>query len=515
MVLTLSLPPLVPRPANLPEMRPGQVGKWLDEALTRNAIEAAQVIGDALAAINVVALSGSRRHELAEKFWGTAQVLWPRLELYFAAAAHPLHGESLEAAKASLGLAQELFVAYKRVLEHEGNKRLNFGGSRTLVALVHRCIQCAWRILVNSYIAYAPILPRSWLDAHRIYAFARERGLHQRPISADEPTVTPESVYTQLLLLALANPYGFLQGQLDTVIRYVQEYSHWVKLTDVAPVHRMAKAVAIIPVGHDFPPFSASKGGSIEGSKIFLLAFDLAFHIQEQLRKLEAGGDFPADVGKDMASRRRYLTLLNRLLRQWAIPPARQFNRLPSQSRVVMCTELLGVWQYSRGRHSGVAVSSKATPPLMHCQVINHTPAGYALRQTDAHPPALRIGELVAMRVEGRAGPQVAIVRWFRNTMRGSGLEFGCEVMSDNPEAASAALEGAPDGKRVPVVVLPLHGHKSGAAETLPQLIVDAGAFGLDQGVSLTRAGETGFAVLTKLVEQGPGFEIYDYAAVA
>jgi hypothetical protein len=38
----------------------------------------------------------------------------------------------------------------------------------------------------------------------------------------------------------------------------------------------MAKAIAIIPVGHDFPPFSASKGGSIEGSKIFLLAFDLA-----------------------------------------------------------------------------------------------------------------------------------------------------------------------------------------------------------------------------------------------
>ena len=91
----------------------------------------------------------------------------------------------------------------------------------------------------------------------------------------------------------------------------------------------------------------------------------------------------------------------------------------------------------------------------MHCQVINHTPAGYALRQTDAHPSALRIGELMALRVEGRAGPQVAIVRWFRNTMRGSGLEFGCEVLSDNPEAAAAALEGAPDGKRVPVVVLP------------------------------------------------------------
>ena len=100
----------------------------------------------------------------------------------------------------------------------------------------------------------------------------------------------------------------------------MEEYAHWVKLTDEAPVHRMAKAVAIIPVGHDFPPFSASKGGSIEGSKIFLLTFDLAFQIQEQVRQLEAGGDYPARAGRGRTSRRRYLALLRRLLRQWAIP---------------------------------------------------------------------------------------------------------------------------------------------------------------------------------------------------
>jgi hypothetical protein len=514
MALKLSLPPLDLHPGNPPETRPAQVAVWLDQALTRNAIEAARVIGDALAATNAVAVGDARRLDLAEKFWRTADILWPRLELYFASAAHPLHGEALDAAKATLFLAQELFVAYKRVLEHEADKRVLFGGNRALAVLVHRCMQCAWRILVNSYVAYAPVLPRTWLDVHRIYAFAHERGVHQRAIVGDDPAATPERVYVQALLLALANPYGFLQGQFDIVIRYVREYSHWVTLTDVAPVHRMAKAVAVVPVGHDFPPFSASKGGAIEGDKFYLLAFDLAFQIQEQVHKLEAGGDFPPGIGRDSASRRRYLTLLKRLLRQWAIPPARQFNRLPSQARVVMCTELLGVWQYSRGRHSGIPVSPKAMPPLMHCQVINHTPAGYALRQTDAQPLPLRIGELLALRIEGRAGPQVAVVRWFRNTMRGTGLEFGCEVLSDNPEAAAAALESAPEGKRVPVVVLPAVAGGSGSDDTLPQLIVAVGAFGVDQGVALTRAGETGFAVLTKLVEQGPGFEIYDFAAI-
>jgi len=295
-------------------------------------------------------------------------------------------------------------------------------------------------------------------------------------------------------------------------MRYLQEHAHAAKLTDVPPVHRMAKAVAIVPVGNDFPPFSANKGGTGDGAKLYLLTFDLAFQLQEQLRMIEAGGAVP-DFVHDAAGRQQYLVLLKRLLRQWAIPPARQFNRLPSRARVVICAGLSGAWQYSRGTHAGVAAPPAGLPAMSACQVINHTPAGYALRQTDAEPSPLRIGELLALRIEGRAGPQVAVVRWFRNTMRGTGLEFGCEVLSDNPEAAAAALESAPDGKRVPVVVLPPVAG-AGADDNLPQLIVTVGTFGVDQGVALTRAGETGFAVLTKLVEQGPGFEIYDYAAV-
>ena len=41
-----------------------------------------------------------------------------------------------------------------------------------------------------------------------------------------------------------------------------------------------------------------------------------------------------------------------------------------------------------------------------------------------------------------------------------------------------------------------------------------AGAFQLEQAVTLKRTGGTGYAVLTKLVEQGPGFELYEFIAV-
>ena len=510
--LALSLPAVASRPANAPETRPAKVAEWLAEASRREPIAAARLIGDALAATNRVAVSEARRMELAEQYWQSAASLWPALERYFARASHPLHGDALDAAKNSLTLASELATAYKHLLAHEAEKRLALGGPRLITALLHRCLQTSSRVLATSYLAYAPVPPHTWHDMHAIYLFARERNLHLAPLG-DAPDVTPERLYTQSLLLALANPYGFLQGQLATVVRYLQDHASYARLTDVAPVHRMAKAVAIIPTGHDFPPFSANKGGTIDGSKLFLLTFDLAFQIQEQLRTLESGGELPAGVPNDASSRAQYVVLLKRLLRQWAIPPARQFNRLPSRARVVMCAGLSGVWQYSRGMHTGVAHAPSGLPAMTTCQVVNHTPAGYALRQIDAAPAALRIGDLIALRVEGRSGLQVAIVRWFRNTLKSAALEFGCELMSDAPEAAAAAAEDAADSTLTPVVVLP-EDVETGPEGAQPQMIAPAGVFALEQAVTLRRGNDTGFAVLTKLVDQGPGFELYEFVAV-
>lgn len=450
--------------------------------------------------------------ELAELYWQTAAGLWPALEKHFARASHPLTGDALDAAKSSLTLASELGTAYKHLLAREAEKRLALGGARLITALLHRCLQASARVLTTSYLAYAPVPPHTWHDTHAIYQFARERNLHQAPLG-EAPDVTPERLYTQSLLLALANPYGFLQGQLAIVVRYLQDHAHHARLTDVPPVHRMAKAVAIIPAGHDFPPFSANKGGTIEGSKLFLLTFDLAFQIQEQLRALEAGGEPPPGIPNDPASRAQNIVLLKRLLRQWAIPPARQFNRLPSRARVVMCAGLSGVWQYSRGQHAGVAHAPSGLPVMSTCQVVNHTPAGYALRQIDTSPAALRIGDLIALRIEGRSGLQVAVVRWFRNTLKSAALEFGCELLSDAPEAAAAAAEDAADSTLTPVVVLP-EDPEAGPEGAQPQLIAPAGIFSLEQAVTLRRGNETGFAVLTKLVDQGPGYELYEFVAV-
>jgi hypothetical protein len=510
MSLTLNLPPLDPNSNAPAETRPGKVRAWLEATVRRDAVEAARAIADVLAETNRLPMSDSRRLELADLYWVAADELWPQLEVRFSRAAHPLEGEALDAARVTLSLAIELSVAYKRLLASAADRRPLLGTSRRLPGLVYRCLECTARVLFESYRSYAPVPAKTWHDAHAIHAFALQRKLHQRSGARDDPAATPERLYLQMLLLALANPYAVPPGQLAILYRWLPVFSQWARLSEAPPIHHAAKAVALVPVAHDFPPFASGKGGSIQGSKLFLVAFDLAFQIQERLRAIEAGGPIPADLGTDSVGREPCIELLQRLLRQWAMPPTRHFNRLPARARVAMSTGLRGVWAVS----SGARVDREHPSTPVSCEVVNQAPGGYALRQTGKQSSGVRIGEVIALRVEGKPDVQVALVRWVRNAMKHGGLEFGCELLAENPKAALGVPEDAPEGGLVPIVVLP-EGTGGARTEVAPsQLIVPSDRFHIDDAVQLKRSGQFRVVVLTKVVERGPGFELYEFASV-
>ena len=77
----------------------------------------------------------------------------------------------------------------------------------------------------------------------------RDRNIHLVPVAPDQPEATPDRLTIQSLLLALANPYGFLPGQLPVVLRYVQGDADGLDnngdgVVDDAGEHDLAKLVS-------------------------------------------------------------------------------------------------------------------------------------------------------------------------------------------------------------------------------------------------------------------------------
>ena len=507
MSIDLALPEFLPKSSARVESQPARLALWLDR-LPGDPVERAAEMAGSLSTFNRTPLSSKSRREFGELFQARAQPLWVPLEKALAAASHPLVGESLETARAAIALASELNIACKRALADEVDRR--FGGGRDLPLLVRRCQMAAGRTLAICYQAYTPVPEGTWHDLHAIYQLAEQRGFAK---GAAAGHLSPEAAYVQTLLLGLANPYGLLPGQLPLVLDFIVEHGSAAVLSAETPVHRHSKAVSIVPVGYDFPPFSANKGGSAEGQPMYLLTFDLAFRMQERMRAIERGAPLPAAIGSGVRARRRYAALLRKLMREWGDPPVRHLNRLASGTEVAACFGMSLVWQLTRAlqpRPGSDTEASGVTSALRRCRVVNQTPGGYGLRLPGAAAEsiAIRVGELIGIRSREPDRWAVAAVRWFRNALADQGVELGCEVLSTQAEAISGRGEDAGSGRALPG--LHLDADRTHAAT----LLLVSGAFGSEDGVLVQRGGHTLTVVLTRLIEQTPAFERYEYVAV-
>lgn len=510
MPTALALPEFLGTSAHTTDSRPAAVSTWLAQLRDARPEDAAAAIAERLFKLNRTKLPAKSRREIADLFFSHARTLWPALEGQMRGFPQPLAGAALAATKATIALASEINIAYKRCLADQLERRSWTGGGRQPSELIHLCQITAGRVLSVCYVAYAPVPDATWHDLHAIYTLAVERELGEKPVNPHAASLTPRRAYVQTLLLALANPYGLLPGQLPLVVEFIGEHCHLAALSADPPVHRTARAVAVVPVGYDFPPFAANKGGATQGSPLYLRTHELAFRLQETLHQAERGAPMPAAAGAGPVARQRYVAMLRRLLREWGASPVRHFNRLPGRSEVALCAGLNLVWQATRILAAQQTSAGDVSTMLLPGRVVNQTPGGLALKVSGQATTALaiRAGELLGIRNKASGRWLLTCVRWFRNTLRDNGVELGCEVLAEDFEIATVRDERSPEARQAQAL------HLAGDASSEPSLIVPPGLLATESGAVLRRSRHLETIVLTKAVEHAPGFDRFEYVAV-
>ena len=106
------------------------------------------------------------------------------------------------------------------------------------------------------------------------------------------------------------------------------------------------------------------------------------------------------------------------------------------------------------------------------------------------------------------------MVRWFRNTLNERDARVRLRAAVGEARSGGGCAGERAESHTAAGARAARGGRRRHARAPPPQLAAPAGAFALEQAVSLRRGSATGFAVLTKLVEQGPGFELYEFVAV-
>ncbi len=456
MPLKLSLPETGEGLQLKAEIRPRRVKAWLEALPLANIVEAARSVSDALISLNRTPLEADTRLKLLELYTTAIDNLVPELQHKYTMVALPLPEKSRQAANLARRLFVELAYGYKIILlERLEKKRISLGGRQHLPLLIQRTIAALSKALCAFYKTYSPTPPGMWSEIHQLAYLALQRNLHDEPMDGSRNSVS--ATYKQTLLLALANPYKLMQGEVDKVADYLVQYGNLAKLYPMQATQGTL-GVFLINLESDAPPKSLEQqDGKTKVRDHILLGTDaLVSTLNEQIAKLESGRPQKALNFPDHAKQASHLSLIHRLVKDWTFIPKRKFQRMANNNIMEICVGLRATCHFISFRPEAIeqetldfsidpARGSPATGKSEQAQfatsqwaVTNESAGGMGLKCISDSTQPIRIGEIIGLRSQDSQIWNIGVVRRVFSD-EPENLELGVQMLA--PAAAPIIIK--------------------------------------------------------------------------
>ncbi|HEX4857815.1 MAG TPA: hypothetical protein VFV17_02280 [Usitatibacteraceae bacterium] len=416
-------------------------------------------------------------------------------------------------------IAGECAIAYKHALLEKTGKMVLFNAKKTIPPLIYWTLFYLHMQMMKSYRVYHPVPPGVWQEMHVLHRYAEEQGYVGEGNGTDTG-LTIHDLYTEALMVALADPYRLMQREIDRALEVLQQNRGLVDLRDSAEGLNPQR-LFVVAQDSDAPPRVLVQGNRPPPGNLLRLVdpSKLVEKLQQRLRPAKAAAVAKGRGAHDPAD------LLARLIRLWGDPPKRQFRRSPTDSAVALCSGIKAICHFTElalnedPEADAKAIRDGDTIPLIRIpdddvsrsigveswQVLNQSANGLRLHRESGGRVAITVGDVIGVRFVGGRTWNVGIVRWL-TLLEGSSLEFGVELVA--PAAKSIVIEPTIGGGR-PIPALRLYplmpGAESDTLMTATDTFADLREFELREieSTSLVRA--------TTLIERTSRFDMFQF----
>ncbi|HUP29170.1 MAG TPA: hypothetical protein VM122_03280 [Usitatibacter sp.] len=446
MTSALSFPTERTAPPKDLEVRPKQVRVWIQGLQLAQCIDATKKVSMHLAAINRARLDLDDRLQILDAYRPVAATLLDELDAIYGKASIPLGARPREALLLARDLATQMSVGYRIAIAESSAKLISFGAKKQLPTFVLRAMQYLAAMLRASYKSYTPVPQGVWRELHQLYLLAdRERIVAE--IADPDTKDAVITVYCECLLLSLTDPYRLVPGEADKVIAQIRSSRAPVTLGQQRPQTR-AGGHFIVPCDTDKPPKPALSASDDNGGPNWRLldANALVDRIRMRQQAMETGNVSATTsklVGPDG------LALMAKLMVLWGDPPKRAYRRNPAEGTVAVCVGIKAVTHFvslsadleSEARkeafRKGITMPlptlrmDDATQeiPVFEYEVVNESEGGLKVRRMSSTPQAIGVGEVAGIKMPGKPGWVIAVVRWITLYDEG-GMEYGVQFLS-------------------------------------------------------------------------------------
>ncbi|HKO88002.1 MAG TPA: hypothetical protein VJU83_05725 [Burkholderiales bacterium] len=409
---------------------------WLSTLSSADSMSAARALVDRLVSLNRAQLQMRLRLRLLDMFSEHAEKLLPDLQQRIEEALPPVRGSTRQNAYLIEKLYKELAVGYSIVVLRAPRTWLSPGFRRQMHAPLMQAMTYHARRLGLSEKLYAPAPRGVWQALHQLYRLAVEWKMAERSIGVKD--VSALRIYLEALLLSFAQPQQLGPGDFKRVQSYVKEHVHLAKFAydqDIAD----SSNLFLIDTRGDGPGAAYAKRKSASQGRLLLDTGKLIERIRTELRQLRSLNDAMPRGGQIESGR---VELLQRLEESWRGEHLQRNPRVRFHPRAQLWSGLANIWRLMRETARTPAHSSASMAG--EWLIVNESPRGFALTYMSGAAPQLSVGEIVALRGNGRSKLHVCVVRWIVSNGP-EHLEVGLQQLA--PLAIPAWYQ-APEGER-------------------------------------------------------------------
>ena len=534
MSFKFSVPTADPTDSGTHVMRAKQAKAWLATLVDQPLMDSARAIYTAIYGSNRVRLDDDERLKLLEVYGEKLHPVLVSLAFDYNEVKLPLTEAARESANLSRDLLIEYAYGYKIILLDKANKLLLFSAKRQLPVLLHRAMTALSDLLTLSYKTYTPTPAGVWHEIHQIFHYAQFHALHDQPLEGGR---YPESssisvVYKQALLLALADPYRLMPGEVDKVANIVSHFSGGAIIMPFS-ADLSGAGLFLVQSDSDRAPKAFAASSNVTPAPIdkVISTANLSFTLSELIHQLEAGVPLKSLALPFVGTSAQASDLLRRLSRAWSLPPKRAFNRQATAAVAEICAGLKALSHYLRLQadpilnadrarfRSATTMSLKAVaegssaevrPEFLtnNCEILNQSASGLALRKTPDSQPLVAVGEIIGVKLPDKDSWNVGAARWVQSN-DAQEIELGIQLIA--PSGIPLLIEAAsgPLTRKHEALLLP----GMEALRQTPTILAPRDTYREGMEYKLEHDDRIDRIKATRLVEQTTHFELFQFIA--
>ena len=470
MPLSLSVPVSTSALPKEIETNPKKARVWIESLPLTKILEAARMVAQNIEALNHGKMSGAERAALVDIYRPVIAVLLDELEAIYAYSVLPLPAKQREAFDLARDLRSQCATTYKIFLLEKPGKLVMFNAKKSLPGPMYWAMFYLQSQLLQSYKTYHPCPIGVWQELHSLFQHADEQGMLAE-IGDTETKSSMQDLYTDVLMISLADPYRLMFKEVDRVQDTLKKNRGLVDIRTSNEGLNLQR-IFVVALDSDQPPKVLVQGVPPPAGQVMRL-IDPTRLVEKLQQRIRAQSGAGAGFAAKSRATHDVADLQQRLVRLWGDPPKRQFRRNPADSSVALCGGIKAIAYFTElatredPEADARAIRDGDTIPLLKIpqdpmsqmigveewHVLNQSANGLRLYREADGRVGVTVGEIVGVRFVGGRNWNIGVVRWL-TLLEGNALEFGVELIA--PAAASITIKPTigSGNKPMPALVL-------------------------------------------------------------